>query len=74
MPPFPAEGNKGKERPKASDRQRGGYREPPELAEGFFWQQNGARRLYAADALFGVGAILNDAQNAQVTKGKERPK
>ena len=35
--------------------------------EGFFWQQNGARRLYAADALFGVGAILNDAQNAQVT-------
>ena len=40
--------------------------------EGFFWQQNGARRLYAADALFGVGAILNDAQYAQVTKARAR--
>ena len=37
-------------------------------AAGGFWQQNGARRLYAANALFGVGAISSDAQNAQVTE------
>ena len=30
---------------------------PPHRREGFFWQQNGARRLYAADALFGGGQL-----------------
>ena len=34
--------------------------------EGFFWAQNGARRQYVSDALFGVGAVLSAAQEAQV--------
>ena len=41
-------------------------------AAGGFWQQIGVWRLFAVDALFGVGAILSDVQSAQVTKACRR--
>ena len=40
--------------------------------EGIFWQQRDAPRLYAADALFGIGAVLSDVQNMRVTKACAR--